>query len=362
MVVSIDLKQVTLTLGRAIATLCGETFLCLQAGSSRTRPWEEDGDLAKRFLSGTQYAFGAKEWGTSTKGANLFAEQLKGTEAAIMARSSNLLGVLSTDHPFEFLGGLSLAIRHLDGKSPTLYISDLRQGQPSTTTLSRFLSDEMRVRYLNPHWMKGMQAEGYAGTLEMLNAVSNFFGWQVMDPSTVRPDQWQALFDTYVADKRNLDINTYFEKHNPTAQAQLMERMIEAIRKDYWDASEQTRRQLVERWQDLTANHGVSIGEPATKAFIEQMSAGFGLSTSTISSELNAARQQNPEDAQQTTAAASKQPVQGQELQEAKPASKAEEESWRLWWALAVMLLLLGVGAAWQMRANATRREIGKTL
>ena len=324
--------------------------------------WEEDGDLAERFLSGTQYAFGAQEWGASTKLANLFAEQLKGTQAAIMARSSNLHGVLSTDHPFEFLGGLSLAIRHLDGKSPALYISDLRQGQPNTTALSRFLSDEMRVRYLNPHWIKGMQAEGYAGTLEMLNAVNNFFGWQVMDPSTVRPDQWQALFDTYVADTRNLDINAYFEKHNPAAQAQLMERMIEAIRKDYWDAPEQTRRQLVERWQDLAANHGVSIGEPVTKAFIEQMSAGFGLSASTISSQQNAASQQNPEDAQPTAAAAAKQPVQGQELQETKPASKAEEESWRLWWALAVMLLLLGMGAAWQMRANAARREIGRTL
>lgn len=324
--------------------------------------WEEDGDLAERFLSGTQYAFGAKEWGASTKVANLFAEQLKGTEAAIMARSSNLHGVLSTDHPFEFLGGLSLAIRHVDGKSPVLYISDLRQGQANTTTLSRFLSDEMRVRYLNPHWIKGMQAEGYAGTLEMLNAVNNFFGWQVMDPSTVRADQWQALFDTYVADTRNLDINTYFEKHNPTAQAQLMDRMIEAIRKDYWDAPEQTRRHLVERWQDLATNHGVSIGEPVTQAFIEQMSAGFGLSASTNSFEQNAARQQNTEDAQQTAAAGAKQPVQGQELQETKPASKAEEESWRLWWALTVMLLLLGMGAAWQMRVNAERREIGRTL
>ncbi|MCK4206944.1 cobaltochelatase subunit CobN [Brucella pituitosa] len=324
--------------------------------------WEDDGDLAERFLSGTQYAFGAKEWGASNEVANLFAEQLKGTEAAIMARSSNLHGVLSTDHPFEFLGGLSLAIRHLDGKGPSLYISDLRQGQPNTTTLSRFLSDEMRVRYLNPQWVKGMQAEGYAGTLEMLNVVNNFFGWQVMDPSTVRPDQWQALFDTYVADRGNLEINAYFEKHNPTAQAQLMERMIEAIRKDYWDAPEQTRQQLLERWQKLAENHGVSIGEPVTKAFIEQMSAGFGLSASTISSEQNAATEQNPEEAQQTAAAASKQSVQGQELQETKPASKAEEESWRLWWVLSVMLLLLGMGAAWQMRANAGRREIGRKL
>ena len=75
--------------------------------------------------------YGAKMWGMSSKAANLFAEQLKGTQAAVMSRSSNLHGALSTDHPFEFLGGLSLAIRHLDGKSPSLYVSDL-QGNAAT--------------------------------------------------------------------------------------------------------------------------------------------------------------------------------------------------------------------------------------
>ncbi|MFD2651793.1 cobaltochelatase subunit CobN [Brucella rhizosphaerae] len=318
--------------------------------------WEHDGDLAERFLYSTQYAFGAKEWGKSTKAANLFAEQLKGTQAAIMARSSNLHGVLSTDHPFEFLGGLSLAIRHLDGKSPSLYISDLRQGQPNTTMLSRFLSDEMRVRYLNPHWIKGMQAEGYAGTLEILNTVNNFFGWQVMDPSVVRADQWQALFDTYVADTRNLDINAYFDQHNPTAQAQLMERMIEAIRKDYWNAPEQTRRQLVERWQDLAADHGVSVGEPVTKAFIEQMSAGFGLSMSTADAQQNSAEAQDSDGSQQIAAAAASQPIKGQELQETKPSSEADEENWRLWAALVVMVLLLSIGALRQVRVNVSRK------
>ena len=50
---------------------------------------------------------------------NFFAEQLKGVQAAVMARSSELNGVLSTDHPFEYLGGLALAVRHLDGASPS---------------------------------------------------------------------------------------------------------------------------------------------------------------------------------------------------------------------------------------------------
>lgn len=312
--------------------------------------WDEDSALAERFLDGTRYAYGAWAWGEASPAANLFAEQLRGTQVAIMSRSSNLNGVLSTDHPFEFLGGLSLAVRHLDGAAPSLYVSDLRDAAATRTTpLARFLADELRVRALNPHWIEGMKAEGYAGTLEMLNAANNLFGWQVVDPSTVRADQWQAMFDTYVADARDLGLNAWFEAHNPTAQAQLMERMVEAIRKGYWDAAGETRRQLAERWQALAVDHGVDVGETATREFVARMAAGFGFAAP-------AAQEDGGQDRPDTDATASDapQPVAGQVLEEVAPAGTAKDER-RLWLALAVMLLLVALGGGLQWRANVRR-------
>ncbi len=310
--------------------------------------WDGDSALAERFLEGTRFAYGAKAWGVAQDKANLFAEQLKGAQGAIMSRSSNLHGVLSTDHPFEFLGGLSLAIRHLDGAAPSLYVSDLRKDAPSTTTLARFLSDEMRVRYLNPHWIEGMKAEGYAGTLEMLNAANNLFGWQVVDPSTVRADQWQAMFDTYVADTRKLGMNAYFEAHNPAAQAQLMERMVEAIRKGYWDAPEETRRQLAERWRELAADHGVTVGEAPTKAFVERMAAGFGLAAKPAAPAAARPAAASPD---QQAVAGAPQPVAGQVLEQ-MPAAAEPQDAWRLRLALCAMLGLIALGAALQWRTG----------
>ena len=52
---------------------------------------------------------------------NVYAEQLKGTSAAVFSRSLTR-GLLDTDHPFEYLGGISLALQHLEGKAPQLYI------------------------------------------------------------------------------------------------------------------------------------------------------------------------------------------------------------------------------------------------
>jgi cobaltochelatase CobN len=249
----------------------------------KSTSWNSDTRLAEAYLDRMQYAYGSKEWGTRIDGPNLFAEQLRGVQAAALSRSSKLQGILSTDHPFEYLGGLSLAIRHLDGKSPALYISDFREQASRVTSVARFLSDEMRSRTLNPHWIGGMQKEGYAGTLEILNAVNNLFGWQVTDPSTVRADQWQSVHETFIRDKHQLGLAAWFTQNNPTAEGQIIERMIEAVRKGYWNASGQTRRELVERWQELTAAVNAHMGEPVTRAFIAEISKGFDLPKATLS-------------------------------------------------------------------------------
>jgi cobalamin biosynthesis Mg chelatase CobN len=305
--------------------------------------WGASDPLAEAFLDRLQYAYGVKDWGARVEGGNLFAEQLKGTQAAVLSRSSKLHGVLSTDHPFEYLGGLSLAVRHLDGKSPSLYVADLREQASRMTSAARFLADEMRIRTLNPHWISGMQQEGYAGTLELLNAVNNLWGWQVTDPGTMRADQWQAVHDTFVNDIRKLGLEAWFEQHNPTAQAQIVERMIESIRKGYWDATEQTRRELVERWRDLAEQHGVNIGEPATRAFVAAMAAGFGL--------------QPAAEASAPQADAAGEQVRGPVLEPVTAPERTGAPPWQTWIALALLAACIAAGAFAQMLSNAKLRQ-----
>jgi cobaltochelatase CobN len=90
---------------------------------------EGDRKLAQLYLSRMQYAYGPDEstWGSlqgrdlkgqDGQGVNLYAEHLRGTEGAVLSRTSNLYGMLTTDDPFQYLGGIALAVRHLDGKAP----------------------------------------------------------------------------------------------------------------------------------------------------------------------------------------------------------------------------------------------------
>jgi cobaltochelatase CobN len=301
--------------------------------------WEDESALAEQYLSRLGSGYGSRGLVAEAASAQLFGEQLKGVEAAVLARSSTVNGLLSTDHPFEYLGGLSLAVRHLDGTSPSLYIADLRNNTPRMQGAAQFLSSELRSRYLNPQWISAMQKEGYAGTLELLNIVNNVWGWQAMDRSMIRADQWQALHQTYVMDQRNLGLNQWLEANNPSAQAQLVERMLEAVRKGYWDASEQTRKELIERWQALDQQGATTGTQPLTREFIEQQSAGFGLV---------GAAPIEPSDANELAA----ETFSGQVLEQVTQESASPTPQWQLWLGFALLLLCLLYGGWRQVRSQ----------
>ncbi|MBW7924283.1 MAG: cobaltochelatase subunit CobN [Burkholderiaceae bacterium] len=248
--------------------------------------WEEgDGRLERLYLSRMSWGYGPdpSRWSTkprdgSGETVDAYAEHLRGTDAAVFSRSSNLRGLLDTDHPFEYLGGLSSAVRFLDGRSPQLYISNLRDAKRARLqNASTFLATELRSVYQHPNWIAQMRDEGYAGTLQLLNAVNNFWGWQAMDRDVVRDDQWQAFHEIYVKDRYRLGIREWFEQANPAALAQIAERMLEAIRKGYWQADEATERELVQAWREIAQRHDVHTANETFVAHVEKLAQGYGL-------------------------------------------------------------------------------------
>ncbi|WP_134055785.1 cobaltochelatase subunit CobN [Rheinheimera aquimaris] len=293
--------------------------------------YNDDSKLAQLYLSRMSYAFGPdpERWGQDTDTSSLFAENLKGVDAALLARTSNLYGMLTTDDPFQYLGGIDLAVRHLTGRSPALYISNQRQaGKARIESASRFLAAELSTRVFHPGWIKAMQQEGFAGALNLQDITANLWGWQVVSPDMVRNDQWQKLHDVYVNDSLQLDINEWFAEHAPEAQARMMERMLEAIRKQYWDAPEQTLTELLQAYLELTAKYDIQAGNDAIAEFVKQQASGFGLS---IAAQNNAAQQAGSEGQQ----------VSGQQLQQV---SNNSTEQPRLWYLPLLLLLPLSAG------------------
>jgi cobaltochelatase CobN len=323
--------------------------------------WEAgDGRLEQLYLSRMSWAYGPDPANWSRKlhdegGAeiNAYAEHLRGTSAAVFSRSSNLRGLLDTDHPFEYLGGISMAVKHLDGRNPQLYISNMRDPRRAKLeSASRFMATELRSVYQHPNWVAEMQKEGYAGTLQMLNAVNNFWGWQVMDRNVVRDDQWQEFHEVYLKDRYRLGMRKWFENANPTALAQIAERMIEAIRKDYWKADERTRRELVRVYAELAKKHDVYTPNEAFRAYVVEAARGFGVEgvkprvpaqSAPPAPRPRASPEPRPaEAAPPPPAPRPPEIVRGQELREVRNEARLE----RLVWIYAWMIGLVIVGGA----------------
>lgn len=235
---------------------------------------EGDRKLARLYLDRMQFAYGPdqSQWGAqigageggSGEALNLYAEQLRGTEGAVLSRTSNLYGMLTTDDPFQYLGGIALAVRHLDGKPPALYISNLRGGGSGRVDdAAQFLAKELATRQFHPGYIKGLMAEGYAGTLQVLDATNNFWGWTAVAREIVRDDQWQEMVDVYVRDKHRLGLAEWFERENPHALAQTIERMLEAQRQGYWQTDATTVAELKSRWRELSQRFDVRSDNPA---------------------------------------------------------------------------------------------------
>lgn len=267
---------------------------------------KEEGDrkMAELYLRKMQFAFGPDEadWGKSGAelakvagvdgGAayrsngrfNLYAAQLKGTQAAVLARTSNLYGMLTTDDPFQYLGGISSAVRYIDGKAPELFISNLRgSGSGKAEEASAFLAKELATRNFHPGHIQALMKEGYAGTVQMVDSINNFTGWTTVAREIVRDDQWQEFADVYVRDKHQLGIQKWMERENPHALAQMMERMIEMARQGYWQADSATVDELKERYKDLAQRFDVRTSNQTFQEYVGL--PGYGLGQSVVPAE-----------------------------------------------------------------------------
>jgi cobaltochelatase CobN len=313
---------------------------------------EGDRKLATLYLDRMQFAYGPDEteWGEKPP-VNAYAEHLKGVKGAVLSRTSNLYGMLTTDDPFQYLGGIGLAVRHLSGTSPELYISNLREtGNPRVETAADFLAKDLKARYFHPGWIKAIQKEGYSGALEVLDTVNNLWGWQAIAPETVRNDQWDELKAIYVDDKYKLGMKEWFEKNHPHAQAQIIERMLEAARKEYWQADARTLAELAQRWKELAERYDVVTENEKFRAFVEQAAAGYGLSAPGEAAEAPSGEVQ-PEQPK-PDADAQYQQVEGQRLEKQPQSSTPAPFDWTALIAILLIASALAGGALHQARRS----------
>ena len=219
--------------------------------------WESDEEISNVYLNRAQFAVGQGKWAVPVKQA--FSENLRHVDVAVHSRSSNVIGIIDTDDFFSYLGGMSLAVKTLRGEAPdTMVTMNRRKDEAMVEDVSKTIGREMRTRYLNPKWIEGMKRENYAGARQMADFAENLWGWQVTVPSSVSADKWQQVYEVYVEDKYDQDLQEFFAKSSPWAYQSLTARVLETVRKGYWQPSEKVKQKLAKEYISNVLKHGVA--------------------------------------------------------------------------------------------------------
>ncbi|MGB5157346.1 MAG: cobaltochelatase subunit CobN [Desulfobacterales bacterium] len=220
--------------------------------------WEKDDIVAEKgFIQMQSYGYSSEIWGE--KLTSVYRRHLKAIDATVHTISSNLYGTMDNDDMFQYLGGLSMAVRKESGKDPEVFISMQRtSGEGHIELLSATLGRELRTRYLNPKWIEGMKKEKYAGAREMAEFLENMWGWQVTTPLAVDAAKWKQTYEVYVEDKYGLELKQFFNRENPWAYQSMTARMLEANRKGYWKADEKIKKKLAAEYAVNVVEKGVA--------------------------------------------------------------------------------------------------------
>lgn len=189
------------------------------------------------------YAYG--DDGDGEPDGEAFVANLKRVDATVFSRSSSAYGLLDTTMPAAYLGGLSMAVRAESGRTVDAYIANEQDpGHPRIETLDRFYARERDSRYLNPEWIRAMQASGYNGARYMADLGESLSLWEQTRPELVTDRDWEAVRDVYLRDRFKLGMDRFFARNNPAARSNLIRTMLDAIHRGDWHADAATRVEL----------------------------------------------------------------------------------------------------------------------
>ncbi len=242
--------------------------------------WDSREELMGTYLSFARHVYTEGLWGEDAP--ETYNRHIQGTDVLLRSWSDRTRSPLSNKYTWYKGGSLSLAIKHLTGKEPEWFLSDVRDpDRASMVRAEDALRKDYRVRLFNRKWIEGMMKEGYAGADQVAVHVSNTMGWKIMREGSVSDDIWEEIVDIFIRDKRNLNIRDWFEAENPFAFQEVTEILLETVRKGYWEPSELMLREITTEYARSVARHGEGGGlrgggNKKLEAFLEKVLSAPG--------------------------------------------------------------------------------------
>ena len=199
--------------------------------------WESEETLGDLFVTRKCFAYGRDSKGRTIEGREArvaMDRALSRVEATYQNIDTFEIGLTDVDHYFEYLGGVSKAVEKRAQARPAIYLSDTLSRDVKIRSLEETVRLETRAKTLNPKWYEGMLKHGFRGVAEIENHVSNTFGWSATADAV---DDWiySEVANTFLFDESMLE---RLRDLNPHSAHSLVQRLLEANGRGYWDVDE----------------------------------------------------------------------------------------------------------------------------
>lgn len=223
-------------------------------GLMASQNWQNDEDLAQAYTNWSAYAYSSGQE-TGNKNVEAFEQRLKQMQIVLHNQDNREHDLLDSDDYYQFQGGLTAAVRSLQGKNPQTYFGDNSNTlQPKIRQLSSEIARVYRTRVVNPKWIAGVMRHGYKGAFEMAATVDFLFAYDAT-AQCVEDYMYQGVFEAYLEDST---VREFIHNKNPWALRDIAERLLEANQRGLW---QDVTRQTLESLRNLVHQAEATIEE-----------------------------------------------------------------------------------------------------
>jgi cobaltochelatase CobN len=213
-------------------------------GLIEAQNWTDEADLARAYINWSSYAYTSlpqKGLG-GISAPEAFEQRLSQMQIVLHNQDNREHDLLDSDDYYQFQGGLTAAVRVLQGQNPETYFGDhSRPENPKVRRLQEEIARVYRSRVVNPKWIAGVMRHGYKGAFEMAATVDYLFAY---DATThcVKDFMYQGIAEAYLFEPT---VQAFIQQKNPWALRDMAERLIEANQRGLWqEASLETLEKL----------------------------------------------------------------------------------------------------------------------
>ena len=218
-------------------------------GIIESQNWTDDADLAKAYINWSSYAYTSSsssnlagdvaevkqsEWGCSAPEA--FEKRLGQMQIVLQNQDNREHDILDSDDYYQFQGGMTAAIRNLQGKNPETYFGDNSIPEnPKVRQLREEIARVYRSRAVNPKWIEGAMRHGYKGAFEIAATVDFLFAYDAT-ANCVEDFMYEGIAEAYIFDEK---VQGFMQSNNPWALRDMAERLLEARQRGLWQSASQ---------------------------------------------------------------------------------------------------------------------------